>query len=285
MKKLIFLAAMLVFSYTASAQLLAPKGLKVGKTADVITISRITSDGSNIKFYSGNQLLSPEDPDTVAFESVGVLKKDTINVTTGSYATQHDLRKRPRGNDYVKVLNALGAGIKITPILPPGGAYVGGSNQMVDARATYILSYVTDTVVVTTLDYQMHTSGNYTTDAGEFNGMAIYSISGTTATRIAMTANTPTAWSASSSDRASLNLTAPVTLVPGVYFVGFLYNYLAQTTAPYIIGYQPSHVYTALPLNNSLRLGVWVGSQASFPTSFTINPGFIVGILHNFIGR
>ena len=92
MKKLIFLAAILVFSYTASAQLLAPKGLKVGKTADVITISKITSDGSNIKFYSGNKLLSPEDPDTVDFGSVGVLKKDTVNVTPGSYTSRYDFK-------------------------------------------------------------------------------------------------------------------------------------------------------------------------------------------------
>jgi len=285
MKKLLFMAAMLVFAYTASAQLLAPKGLKVGKTADVITITRITSDGSNIKFYSGNVLLSPEDPDTVDFASVGVLKKDTVNVTTGSYTSRYDFKNEPTRHEYIKVLNKLGAGIKLSPIMPSGGSFVGSSNQMIDQRASYVLAYVQDTVSVSSIQYQMHSAGNYTVDGTEFNGIAIYSTSGTTATRIAITANTATAWTQAANTVATLNLTAPVTLYPGLYYVGFLYNYLVQTTAPYIVGLQPGTIYTGTVLSNSMSLGIFYSSVTQFPASFTISSTQQLGILHNFIGK
>jgi len=284
MKKLIFLAAILVFSYTASAQLLAPKGLKVGKTADVITISKITSDGSNVKFYSGNKLLSPEDPDTVDFGSVGVLKKDTVNVTAGSYTSRYDFKTEPTRHEYIKVLNKLGAGIKLSPIMPAGGSYV-GSNQLVDQRASYILADVEDTVIVAALYYQMQTAGVYTTDGSDFNGCAIYSISGTTATRISITPNTPTAWSVAAGTQQSISFTAPVTLYPGVYYVGFLFNFLAQTTAPHIVGIQPGYIYTSASLNNNMRLGIFYSGITAFPASFTISSTQTLGILHNFIGK
>lgn len=287
MKKIMLVCLFAFLATAAFSQIKAVKGLEVGNPSspNKVRVDSITKQGTNYRIYSAGTMLSPTSGDTVSFGEVGVYKKDTVNVIKGSYATRHDLKFESTKLDYVKTLNKYGAGIKLTPLMPAGGAYVGGSNQMIDGRATYILAEATDTVTLTTFDYQMHGSGNYTTDAGEFNGMAIYSISGTTATRIGITANTPTAWSVSSSDRASINLTAPVTLVPGLYYVGFLYNYLVQTTAPYIIGYQPSHVFTNLPLNTNLRLGVWVGTQATFPSSFTINPAYVVGILHNFIGR
>lgn len=219
--------------------------------------------------------------DTIPISSIVPMLADSSKVWT----TRYDLKTEPTKPNFIKTMNRLGAGIKLWPIAPVGGAYVGSSNQMVDQRASYILAEVTDTVSVSTLYYEMHSAGSYTTDAGEFNGMAIYSIFGTTATRVAITANTPGAWSVSASARASIALTAPVTLYPGIYYVGFLYNFLVQTTAPYIIGIQPGRLYTSEELNTDLRLGIFHSSVTAFPTTFTISPAQTLGILHNFIGQ
>lgn len=286
MKKIIFLILFAFFAITAHSQLLAPKGLKIGKDAQSILITKAnTTDGTTIGFYNNNTLLSPLDPDTVNFSTYAIIKSDSSNVVSGSYTTRYDFKTEPTKMELIKVMNKYGAGIKITGLVQASGAYTGSANQMVDQRASYILTYVTDTVTVSTLYYQMHTAGNYTTDGSDFNGMAIYSISGTTATRIAITANTPTVWTTTANTLGSIALTAPVTLVPGIYYIGFMYNYLAQTAAPYIVGSQPGTIYTSMDLSNNMRLGIFYSSVTSFPASFTISSANTLGILHNFIGR
>jgi hypothetical protein len=83
----------------------------------------------------------------------------------------------------------------------------------------------------------------------------------------------------------SISFTAPVTLYPGVYYVGFLFNFLAQTTAPHIVGIQPGYIYTSASLNNNMRLGIFYSGITAFPASFTISSTQTLGILHNFIGK
>ena len=221
----------------------------------------------------------------VDLEGVFVKRSDSVYRKPGSYVSRYDFKTEPTSMELIKVMNKYGASIKLTGLIQASGAYTGSANQMVDQRASYILAYVTDTVTVSTIYYQMHTAGNYTTDGSDFNGIAIYSISGTTATRIAITANTPTIWTATANTLASVALTAPATLFPGIYYVGFLYNYLVQTTAPYIVGSQPGTIYTSIDLSNSMRLGIFYPSLTAFPASFTISSANTLGILHNFIGR
>lgn len=274
-----------LFAIMAQAQQLAPKGIKIGKDPTAVLITDAISNGTNVTFKSGAIVLSPVDPDSADFETYAVLKGDTTNVTTGSYTSRHDFKTEPTKMELIKVMNKYGAGIKLTGLIQASGAYTGGSNQMIDQRASYVLAYVTDTVNVTTMYFQMHTAGNYTTDGSDFNGIAIYSISGTTATRVAITVNAPALWTAAANSTGSVSLAAPVILVPGIYYVGFLYNYLVQTTAPYIVGSQPGVIYTDMVMNNSMKLGIFYSTVTAFPASFTISSTNTLSILHNFIGK
>jgi len=276
MKRIILLAATVLLITTLQAQ----KFSFTGKYP--IKVQEKTISGEKVDSWDST---AAKVAGAVDLGSVFVKRSDSAYAKPGSYVSRYDFKTEPTKHEAIKILNKYGGGIKLAPIMPMGGAYVGGSNQMIDGRASYILAEVTDTVTISTLDYQLHSAGAYTVDPAEFNGMAIFSISGTTATRVAITPDSPTAWSISASNRASLNLTAPVTLYPGIYYVGFLYNFLAQTTAPYIIGNQPSQVYTQLPLNNNMRLGIFYSTVTQFPASFTISSSGTLGILHNFIGR
>ena len=222
--------------------------------------------------------------DAVDLGSVFVKRSDSAYAKPASYVSRYDFKTEPTQHEYIKVLNKLGAGIKLSPIMPAGGSYV-GANQMIDQRASYILADVEDTVTVTALYYQLQTAGVYTTDGTDFNGCAIYAINGTTATRVAITANTPTAWSVAAGTQQSISFTSPVTLYPGIYYVGFKYDFLVQTTAPNLVGIQPGYIYTSAALNNNMRLGIFYSNVTAFPVSFTIAATQTLGILHNFIGK
>ena len=287
MKKATIIFSLLLFCLASFAQLLAPNGIKIGKktSTTAVTIDSASVIDGKYRLYKAGTVLEPVNPNPVQFSTIGVYKSDSTGTKKGSYTSRFDFKTEPTKQEYIKTLNKLGAGIKLCPIMPAGGAYVGSNNQMIDQRASYILAELNDTVTVSAIYYEMHSSGNYTTDGAEFNGIAIYSISGTTATRVAITANTPGAWSVSASARASINLTAPVTLYPSLYYVGFLYNYLVQTTAPYIIGIQPGKLYTSEELDNNMRLGIFYSSVTTFPASFTISATQTLGILHNFLGQ
>lgn len=285
MKK-IALILIILFSVTVSqGQSVFQKLVDARAGVKVTGIVRVGTDTiTEWKIGKLDELIADQ-ADSISFSQIGIYKKDTTNSITGSYTTRYDFKTEPTKMELIKVMNKYGAGIKITGLVQASGAYTGSANQMVDQRASYILTYVTDTVTVSTLHYQMHTAGNYTTDGSDFNGMAIYSISGTTATRIAITANTPTVWTTTANTLGSIALTAPVTLVPGIYYIGFMYNYLAQTTAPFIVGSQPGTIYTSMDLSNNMRLGIFYSSVTSFPASFTISSANTLGILHNFIGK
>jgi hypothetical protein len=285
MKKILLILALVLTIGTTFGQNMFNKLIDAKGGIKVTGLLRVGADTiTEVKVGALDDLIA-DARDTITFSSIGVYKKDTTNIITGSYTSRHDFKTEPTKMELIKVMNKYGANIKLTGLIQASSAYTGSSNQMINERASYILAYVTDTVSVSTLYYQMHGAGSYTTDGTDFNGIAIYSISGTTATRIAITANTPTIWTTAANNTASVSLTAPVTLVPGIYYVGFLYCHLVQTTAPYIVGSQPGVIYTDMVMNNSMKLGIFYSTVTSFPASFTINSSNTISILHNFIGK
>ena len=230
MKNVILLAAILVITFTASAQTLAPKGLKVGKTPDAIIVTKITSDGQNIKFYAGNQLLSPEDPDTIDFESVGVLRKDSVSAYNGSYTTRYDFKNEYTNHDLVKGLNEIGYGIKY---LPFAGFAMGSGNTLVDGRQYFTSYRITDTTLLTGVKFSTTQQGSYTPD--NTNSIALYKWNQTSWDKVAETANEGTLWSAVAGSVSAKTFTTPYVATPGWYYIALLYNSSAQTTAPITI--------------------------------------------------
>lgn len=79
--------------------------------------------------------------------------------------------------------------------------------------------------------------GNYTAGTG-FNGIGLYRYNSTTDSLelLRETANEPDIWQRASSTNSwqSAAFTSPVTVQPGVYYIGWSYNNSAQTTAPTI---------------------------------------------------
>jgi hypothetical protein len=133
-------------------------------------------------------------------------------------------------DNYIKALQAAGMSIKAGPSF---GLYPRVSHSLYDAQAIYTQFYFFDTLEVTGVGFIQDTQGAYTAD--NYNGFAIYSVSGTTYTYIDSTANDGDIWKTTANTSATRAFaTGPHTLNPGLYYVFLVYNSSAQTTAPKI---------------------------------------------------
>ena len=91
--------------------------------------------------------------------------------------------------------------------------------------------------IVTGVRWLQVNTGNYTAGTG-FNGIGLYRYNSTTDSLeiIRETASEPNIWQRAGSANSwqSAAFTSPVTVQPGVYYIGWNYNNSAQTTAPSI---------------------------------------------------
>ena len=131
-------------------------------------------------------------------------------------------------DNYLKALQAAGSSIKVGSAM---GFYPRVDHTLYDGKALWTLFYLSDTTDVTGVGYMLSTQGNYTAD--NYNGFAIYSVSGTTYTKIDSTANDGNLWKTAANTTAVKAFSAgPHELNPGIYYVFLVYNNSAQTTAP-----------------------------------------------------
>lgn len=236
-------------------------GLKVGKTPDAI-VTKITSDGQNIKIYAGNQLLSPEDPDTIDFESVGVLRKDSVSSTRGSYTTRFDFKNEYTNHDLVKGLNEIGYGIKY---LPFAAFAMGSGNTLADGRQCFTSYRVTDTTLLAGVKFAVSIQGVYTGDA--VNSIALYKYNGTSWDKVAETANDTELWKPVASTLTTKAFVTPYVATPGWYYIVLLYNSSAQTTAPSMYSMETYQAWLMDML--SIKLAGYIGTQASHAANIT----------------
>jgi hypothetical protein len=103
---------------------------------------------------------------------------------------------------------------------------------------------------ITGVMYNIATNGNYT--ANNFNGVGLYTYDGAgNLTRVAVSANTATAWSVGTGIQ-KLAFTAPYVATAGLYFVGFMYSSSAHVTNPLLFGLGTAGSNNPLGTNSAL---------------------------------
>ena len=107
---------------------------------------------------------------------------------------------------------------------------------LADQTAYFSLIYVNRTMTVTGIKWWQSTQGSYT--ANNYNGWALYSLSGGTATLIDNTTNDGNIWKATQSV-ASKAFPSTHALSEGVYVIMDLYCRSAETTALSLGEFQP----------------------------------------------
>ena len=234
MKKILIFSLFLLFSIVAFSQTRIINGLLIGRKSSttVLKIDSVSTNGTDIKFYKGTRLLNSISTDTIAFSSIGIYKADSIYQKSGSYTSRYDFKTEPTRDNSLKKWKAFGSTMNFVPMCPLVST---ATLTLVDGRAYYTLYYLEDSIILTGFKYALTTAGNFIED--QYNGIALYSVSGATLTYITKTANDVNIWKSTANTVASKALPSPVVLAPGFYALGMLYNSSSQTTAPVIQSY------------------------------------------------
>jgi hypothetical protein len=169
------------------------------------------------------------------------------------------------GNNLTEGLNALGVVTKgITFGISNPGA---GSYTMVDGTAYFSLIYLDEDGILTGVRVGESTQGDYTGD--NFNGVALYSVSGNTFTRVAISTTNNDLWK-SSYWSIEISFSSPYSATKGLYAVGLLYNSSAETTAPVLTtgtSWGNGMGFTSFGLSYSPY--TTLAAQTTLPTSVT----------------
>lgn len=134
---------------------------------------------------------------------------------------------------------------------------------LADGRIEFQSVYISQAATITGAWFLQVTQGNYTAD--NYNGIGLYSYSAGTLTLVASTTNDGNIWKTAASTYASKAFSTPYSAAAGVYYVGFLYNSSAQTTAPSVGGKVSAAVLNGSITSNSASFFHYKTSQTALP--------------------
>lgn len=171
-----------------------------------------------------------------------------------------------KAENFIDGVVALGSGMKAQAL---GATLVGstGSTALTDGQARYQPVYIPNAQTITGVKFFVRTQGNFTADNN--NRVALYSYSGGTLTQVATSANDGDIWKATSNTYTTVAFTSPYAATPGIYYVGFIYNNSAQTTAP-ALAHMTNMGNAAMgspDLTNSAVLSAFLSSQSDISST------------------
>jgi hypothetical protein len=114
--------------------------------------------------------------------TLGIGIGDTIDNRQGNYMTRQNYHNDASNDNFFKGMVGYGSTVKSLPLCPT----MASSNiPMADTRCYWVLHYIPEKKTLSGIAFQIYTAGIFT--AADSNMLALYSISGTTYTRVAIT--------------------------------------------------------------------------------------------------
>lgn len=145
---------------------------------------------------------------------------------------------------------------------------VRAASALTDARIDFVAVYLPGAQTITGVGFFQGAQGNFTGD--QTNSIALYRYSGGTLTKVAESANNANIYKGTSNTWQRVAFSATYSATAGIYYIGFLYNQSAQTTAPTLgsANFSNSGVSGAGTLfSNSARTAAILSSQTSHPST------------------
>lgn len=101
---------------------------------------------------------------------------------------------------------------------------------LTDNQARFVAVWVPQKKTITGVKFINSTAGVYTADQN--NEVGLYTLAGTTLTRVAVSANDGNIWKAAADAVVAVPFQTPYAANPGTYYVGLVFNTSAPTTVP-----------------------------------------------------
>jgi hypothetical protein len=259
MKK-IFILVFLIISAAASAQL---STVNIGAAANDGTGDPLrTAFGKiNVAIDSVNNLLG-------GVEGVA-LADSSATAKTNSYASGKMLADAIAGISVQTDEELLLDGLGYTGVLGQSMAKPNSNRALSDGNAYYVAVYVPTACTTTGAKVLMNVAGIYTAD--NYNGMALYSVSGGTYTLIdSAEVTNGNMWKATANTIATGVWHSTHVLTPGVYMLGLLLNSNGSpATAPRLMSQLLHNIAYSTFLTNNNKIFGYVAAQTAFPASET----------------
>lgn len=137
---------------------------------------------------------------------------------------------------------------------------------LTDGRIYFQAVYLPVATTLSGVKWYQVTAGSYTGD--NENRIGLYSYSAGTLTLVASSTNDANIWTATSGTIASKAFSSTYAAAAGLYFVAYIYNNSAQTTAPVVgIINSASSINTVTDFTNSAKTSGLMSGQTALPAS------------------
>jgi len=143
------------------------------------------------------------------------------------------------------------------------------SNKALFDATLYVVGYYLPVgATISGVKFFQGVQGNYTAD--NYNGVALFSYSGGTITLVASSTNDGNIWKGTSNTWQTKAFSSTYVAAAGMYFIGMLYNYSAQTTSP-TIGHSTSINNSSYDFTNSAKMTCDIIGQTSISASYAMS--------------
>ena len=243
-----------------------------GSTTPVITLNVPTASATNRGVLSSadwstfNGKQNALSLTTTGTSGAATLVGSTLNIPQYSGGGGSGLTRAT----WLTTIQALGSAIKCEPVCFGHGSQLSTTSGLQTQVLNFWAVYVPVATTITGVMYYITNGNSVSTVTTGFNGMGLYTLSGTTLTRVAVTADAVANWrSGGAANTQKIPFTATYSAAAGVYYIGLL---------ACITGTLPS-VRSALAGSQALTWGQYdlinvftafqVPAQTTMPTSLT----------------
>ena len=196
------------------------------------------------------------------------------NSTIDGYLSSTDwttFNNKPSNNQIVSGYQGLGSTIKASPIGINLLLNIATATSLVGGRQILTPIYLSTTSTITGVKWFQARLGNYT--ATNYNGVGLYSVSGSTLTLIASSTNDGTIWQTFATGTwGNKAFSSPLpSLSAGTYYVSALYNSSPEVLAPQLQTITSSPAIVQVFDFTGSRLNCTLASQNTLQSSFALS--------------
>jgi len=168
-------------------------------------------------------------------------------------------------------MQALGSTIKGVNLGTPVFYSQGAAAFLTSGAVRFVPYYLPQSQTITGVKFYQANTANYT--GNNYNGVGLYSYSAGTLTLVASSTNSASFWINTINTWVTKPFSSTYSASAGIYYIGMMYSFSSQTTAPQTIGGSTvNNNFATFDLTNSAKIaGVSATGQTSLPSTISMS--------------
>ena len=217
----------------------------------------------------GNRYIKPTD--TVSLSNRINLKLNATDTTSLSSRINTKFDATSYEWLWTTGMQALGSTIKGVNLGTPVFYSQGAAAFLTNGAVRFVPYYLPQSQTITGVKFYQANTANYV--GNNYNGVGLYSYSGGTLTLVASSTNASNFWINTINTWVTKPFSSTYSASAGIYYIGMMYSFSSQTTAPQTIGGSTvNNNFATFDLTNSAKIaGVSATGQTSLPSTISMS--------------